>query len=166
MKIAQLLAGVAVVVGLWGASAQALENRGLPRATINVSVAGQEKAIGKQTAARINQYRRSSGLKSLKLNAKLSKVAQGHVNDMLRNRFWGHTSSNGATVLKRTTRGGYKACLVAENLSYSWKHSDIAVDEWMKSSGHRFNMMHRDFREIGVGVGPNNLLVAVFAKPC
>ncbi|GAA3853284.1 CAP domain-containing protein [Celeribacter arenosi] len=139
--------------------------RALPEATVQIAVSNKSQA-GKDVSDLINAYRKSKGLSPLNLNAKLSKAAQKHADDMIRRGYFAHVSPSGSKPLARVRKAGYKGCLVAENLSYSWKTVDIAVAEWMKSSGHRTNIMHPRFRDVGVGIGPNNLIVAVFAKPC
>lgn len=163
-RFAMALTVGAVLAGLIAAPLKA-GVRPLPKATVQVSVANPATAA-RDLGALINGARKSAGLPALPLNAKLSKAAQRHVDDMIRRGYFAHQAPDGSTPLKRTQKAGYKGCLVAENLSYSWKSLDIGVTEWMRSPGHRANMLNPAFREMGVGVGPNNLLVAVFATPC
>lgn len=166
MSVARYLAAGAIALGILAGSAQAIELRPLPKATVQISVQGKQSQLQKQLVTAINQQRKAAGLKTLKMNSKLSRTAQAHADDMIRRGYFGHVAPNGSKPLARTQKAGYKGCLVAENLSYSWKTVDQAMAGWMKSSGHRYNMLHRDMREVGIGVGPNNLFVAVFAKPC
>lgn len=147
-------------------TAQAIELRPLPKATISVAAHAPNAINAQDILKGINAARRASGLKKLKLNATLSRVAQAHADDMIRRGYFSHYSPNGAKPIHRVKQAGYNGCTVAENLSYSWKTADQAMDGWMKSSGHRANMLHRPMREVGIGISANNMIVAVFAKPC
>ncbi|AJE46242.1 CAP domain-containing protein [Celeribacter indicus] len=116
--------------------------------------------------AAMNAERRTRGLAPLAEDRRLTRAAQAHADDLARRGYFSHSSPEGATPLRRVTQAGYTGCLVAENLSYGWGSAERAVAEWMRSPGHRANLLNDGMREAGVGVGPNALFVAVFAAPC
>ena len=78
---------------------------------------------------------------------------------MVRRDYFAHDSLSGATFVDRIRRTGYlkgrRAWVVGENLA--WGSDDRSspaaiVRAWMKSPGHRTNILQRRFREIGIGL--------------
>ena len=106
----------------------------------------------------VNRERTSRGLRSLRANRRLDRAARAHSRNMVAQRFFSHDSLGGASVLDRVKRRGYRSSRrlrVGENIA--WGSGGYAtpaevVAGWMHSAGHRANILHRDFREIGVGV--------------
>ncbi|WP_417262772.1 CAP domain-containing protein [Celeribacter sp.] len=165
MTILRALMMMTLAVGGGAGAAHAADVRPLPKATVSVAVSNSQTTTQDLLTA-MNAERRAKGLRKLRLDPALSKAAQAHVNDMMRRQYFAHISPEGARPIHRAAKQGYKGCLVAENLSYSWKSVDLAMAGWMRSDGHRANLLNRDMRDVGIGIGPNNLFVAVFAKPC
>lgn len=116
--------------------------------------------------AAMNSERASKRLAPLVVNAKLNAAAQAHADDLAKKGYFSHKGKNGSTPSKRVKRKGYRACLTAENLSKGYPSPERAVHGWMNSDGHRRNILLRDAREIGVGIGAGAIYVAVFATPC
>ena len=106
----------------------------------------------------VNRERTSRGLSRLRSNGKLDRAARGHSRHMVRAKFFAHDSPSGASVLERVKRKGYRSdggLMVGENIAWgsgSYATPAEIVDSWMHSAGHRANILHRGFREIGVGV--------------
>lgn len=106
----------------------------------------------------VNRERAARGLPRLRPNGKLDRAARGHSRHMASADFFSHDSPGGASVLQRVKRRGYhgrSGLLVGENIAWgSGSYSTPAqiVEGWMNSAGHRANILHRSFREIGVGV--------------
>ena len=68
---------------------------------------------------------------------------------MIRKDYFGHGS-----VGKRLKRHGYKWRTYGENIAGGtgrYANPGNTFGRWMKSSGHRANILNRRFREIGVG---------------
>ena len=106
----------------------------------------------------VNRERAKHGLSRLKANDSLDKAAAAHSRHMVQARFFAHDSPGGASVMDRVKRRGYRSnggLMVGENIAWGSGHyatpAEI-VDGWMHSAGHRANILHRGFREIGVGV--------------
>ena len=106
----------------------------------------------------VNRERASRGLSRLRSNDRLERAARGHSRHMVRSNFFSHHSPGGASVLDRVKSRGYRSSgglMVGENIAWgSGSYSTPAeiVEGWMRSSGHRANILHRAFEEIGVGV--------------
>lgn len=164
MKLKHVVTMAMLGMGL-ATVADAAEIRPLPRATVHIAVSNPQ-ATAHELLTAMNAERRAHGLRKLHLDKALSRAAQAHVDDMIRRNYFGHATPEGVMPMKRAAKAGYKGCMVAENLSYSWKTVDLAMAGWMQSQGHRANMLNGEMKDVGIGIGPNNLFVAVFAKPC
>ena len=106
-----------------------------------------------------NQIRVQAGLPTLKDNAKLRKAATGHSNDMVNDGFFDHTSPNGDTFVDRIIGAGYAkrndGWTIGENLA--WGTGELStpqaiMDAWMKSAGHKANIVKKSYKEIGIAV--------------
>ncbi|WP_107814520.1 CAP domain-containing protein [Celeribacter persicus] len=119
-----------------------------------------------QIIALINAERARQGRSPLSYNAALTTAAQWHTGDLAARNGLSHTGRNGSTVGDRVRAAGYSYCYVSENLSVGYPSAQQAVQGWMQSKGHRANLLNGEVQDVGIGIGPNNLFVAVFAKPC
>jgi uncharacterized protein YkwD len=115
------------------------------------------------TLCLLNGERSDAGLRPLKENAKLAKAAIAHSEDMVKGQFFDHVTPNGSDPVSRIRRSGYipsvGVWIVGENLA--WGSGSLAtpkaiVAAWMKSSGHRENILRADFKEIGFGIVTGN----------
>jgi uncharacterized protein YkwD len=103
-----------------------------------------------------NAQRRASGLPTFCVDTKLTAAARAHTEDMLGQRYFAHTSLDGATFGLRLNDVGYAPFTrLAENIAWGTgpvgTPQHIFVD-WMNSSGHRRNIQNAALREIGIGV--------------
>lgn len=90
-------------------------------------------------------------LAPLTIASLLNTAAQGHADDMKARAFYGHENPSGEGVGERATRAGYTWSTVAENIACGQESAAIVVDGWLKSPGHRHNIMNADITEIGIG---------------
>ena len=104
----------------------------------------------------LNQERSGAGLPPLHANGALAKAAKGWANRMVAARFFAHESGN-STLLSRIKRTGYirGSWSIGENIA--WGSGALStpraiVNGWMHSPGHRANIMHGAFRDIGIGI--------------
>lgn len=91
-------------------------------------------------------------LQPLTLNTQLMTAAQGHADDMFNRGFYGHDNPNGEGVAERATRAGYRWSTVGENIAHGQESAEVVMDGWLKSPGHRANILKAAFTEIGIGV--------------
>jgi len=117
---------------------------------------------------KVNQERRRSGLKALRWSPLLTDVARRHSLDMADNGFFSHKNSRGEDLAVRARKGGIAITggQIGENIGmipgsnaigygYTGSLKDIAtamVSTWMKSPGHRANILNADYSFTGVGV--------------
>lgn len=102
--------------------------------------------------AGVNELRRKAGAPPLKLNPDLQQAAQEHAQDMLARGFFDHKSPSGTTVRERSRRAGYEWRSIGENIAEGQTSVDEVLTTWMGSPGHRKNLLHSDFRELGIGL--------------
>ena len=108
-----------------------------------------------QTRRRINEIRQKHGLKPLKANPALAKVARNYSQQMAKQNFFAHQSPAGESAVDRLRKAGIRYQLMGENLFKGVNISqpvDRAVDGWMKSPGHRENILRPGFSETGIGI--------------
>jgi uncharacterized protein YkwD len=98
-----------------------------------------------------NAERRKAGLPPLRYSAQLGQAAQRHAEDMARNNFFSHTGSNGSQVSDRVREAGYSYSYVGENISAGNATPAATLQNWMKSPGHRSNILKPEYTEIGFG---------------
>ena len=101
-----------------------------------------------------NQARAERGLRKLCVSATLTKAARAHSREMIARDYFAHNSRNGETPAARLRRFGYDWRAYGENVA--WGSGPNAspgsrFGTWMKSAGHRTNILNNRFREIGVG---------------
>ena len=105
----------------------------------------------------VNRARSNHGIPTLRFNEALRRSASGHSVDMVRRGYFAHTSFGGSVVSARISRYGYgPMAVVGENIAYGpgrrYGRANVIFDGWMHSPSHRANILHRGFREFGVGV--------------
>jgi uncharacterized protein YkwD len=114
--------------------------------------------IRRATLCLINRERRARGLRALRMSRTLARPAQRHSADMAARRYFSHTSPAGTTMSARIARSGYtrgRRYVIGENIA--WGTGTVStpasiVRSWMRSPGHRANILSPRYREIGIGV--------------
>ena len=111
------------------------------------------------TLCLINVQRHSHGLPAVRLNPRLSQAARAHSRDMVRRRYFSHTTPEGLSFADRIRGTGYlrasRQWFVGENLAWGWRGRDSArriVRAWMHSPPHREVMLNPAYREVGIGI--------------
>ena len=106
----------------------------------------------------VNLERKKEKLPTLRLNPLLTRAARLHVENMARQEKMNHIL-DGKGVGDRVTAMGYEFRIVGENLAMSAiegtrdapPESPYEIHEnWMGSPGHRANILHPKYREIGL----------------
>ncbi|MCA6095856.1 CAP domain-containing protein [Streptomyces sp. SCA3-4] len=131
-------------------SASTTTNRQAPAA--GAPAGGKNGSHVQQVVDMVNAERARAGCSPVTVNAKLQAAAQGHSDDMAARDYYAHTSPEGKSPGDRMTAAGYRWSTYGENIFKSPKDARTAMDGWMKSSGHRANILNCAFKEIGVGI--------------
>ncbi|MFB6466917.1 CAP domain-containing protein [Cytobacillus sp. Hz8] len=98
-----------------------------------------------------NAERRKNGLPDLKLDTQLNGVAQRKSDDMQQNNYFSHTSPTYGSPFDMMRDFGVTYKSAGENIAQGQRTSQEVVNSWMKSEGHRKNILNRNFTHIGVG---------------
>ncbi|SPQ00971.1 conserved exported hypothetical protein [Candidatus Sulfobium mesophilum] len=142
----------------------------------------------------INIERQKEGLRPLALDKKLCAIARDHSKDMAERNYFSHLNPEGEDFLVRYKKKGFvcrvrvgqSICEGAENIfcnnlyssiiyvnekaHYDWNSlEEIArstVRGWMKSTGHRENILQPVFRSQGIGVIIKNGKVYITENFC
>ncbi|MBO0655260.1 CAP domain-containing protein [Streptomyces triculaminicus] len=101
--------------------------------------------------ALVNAERAKAGCRPLRASSQLNRLAQSFSDDMARRGFFDHTDPDGRTPWDRAARRGIKN-LGGENIARGHPDARTVMDAWMRSSGHRANILNCDYRSLGVGV--------------
>ncbi len=99
----------------------------------------------------VNAKRRSIGCAELKWDSKVAAIAVDHTADMVSRHFFSHTNPDekGPSERLQESRLGFSSA--AENLVRGAKTAREAFDAWLRSPGHRRNMLDNRFTRHGVG---------------
>jgi uncharacterized protein YkwD len=107
----------------------------------------------------VNKERHDAGLGDLDRDKRLQKAAQRHNEHMDGTGCFDHACGGEGELGARLEAvgylsGGLSQWAFGENIAWGMRSQGTPrsiVGAWMNSSGHRANILNRDFREIGVG---------------
>ncbi len=107
----------------------------------------------------VNARRTAADVPAMKLDPLLSRAATRHSRDMVRRRYYAHDGPDGSTLSTRVRATGYldsatRSWLLGENIAQGRGRKGTPariVRAWMRSPGHRANMLSATFSDIGVG---------------
>lgn len=117
-----------------------------------------------------NGERKKKELLPLILSLALSKVARAHSENMARQGKMEHKLDD-KTPFDRMREAGYKFMKGGENIAMGDDDAPmpLIMKAWMESKGHRDNVLHTEFTEIGVGIARDKKGVLyytqLFARP-
>jgi uncharacterized protein YkwD len=116
-----------------------------------------------------NQAREREGKPPLQLNGALTKAAQNHADDMARRGYFSHQSPDGSDMSDRVNWVSYRYRGLAENIAMGQRTPQVVVAGWLKSPGHRTNILNGEYRDLGVGIAKDRRgtirWVQVFGTP-
>jgi uncharacterized protein YkwD len=116
--------------------------------------------LTRTTLCLVNRVRSSRSLARLRLDPRLSRAASEHSLDMVRRRYFSHTTPEGVSFLQRIAATGYLGgpgrWVIGENLAWGTGPDRGAprriVRGWMHSPPHREELLRPSFRNVGIGV--------------
>lgn len=156
---------VAILVGLaLTATAGGTERRASASASGRFAI---ERAI----RGCANRERRSRGTPALAASRVLTRAARLPARNMARQGFFDHTDPQGRSVGDRVSifDRGNRFTYIGENIAAGYRSALSTCRGWMRSSGHRRNILDRRYTAIGGGFargGPyGRYYVQVFGKP-
>ncbi len=117
--------------------------------------------LGAAAQGWINATRAEAGRGALRVSAPLTRAAAAHAADLARS---GRFSHDGSSVGDRVRRQGYGYCFAAENLAKGQGRLDEVLRGWMRSPGHRRNMLSEHAVEFGLVRGAGRIWVMVLGR--
>lgn len=134
------------------------KSNGCANATLSPSVRNLAQ-INTATLCLVNRERTKRGRHALKRQPSLNRGARAFARHLVAERFFDHTAPDGTTMLTRIQRTGYlkgrwRRWSVGENIAYGTGQlatPKAVVAAWMKSPGHRKNLLQKRFRQVGLG---------------
>src|SRR5215211_940033 len=117
------------------------------------------RTLARATVCLLNKHRRAHGMRALRVSKRLGRAARGHSAEMAQRDYFSHDSRSGASFLDRIRRAGYlrraRRWSVGENIAWGTGRLSTPrsiVRAWMRSPGHRANILRGGFRHIGIGI--------------
>ncbi|MFD2171701.1 CAP domain-containing protein [Tumebacillus lipolyticus] len=99
-----------------------------------------------------NAERAKSGLRPLKMNWELQRCARVKSEDMRSRNYFAHNSPTYGSPFTMMKSFGIQYSTAGENIAAGQQTPESVVASWMKSPGHRANILKAEFTEIGCGV--------------
>jgi uncharacterized protein YkwD len=116
-------------------------------------------ALADSVTQELNRVRAQHGLRPLRASRALMRSARRHSIQMGRRGYFDHDSVDGTPFWRRIERfygdNGFSSWEVGENIFWQSPRTLAGlsvVRSWLGSSGHRENMLSREWRDVGVGV--------------
>ena len=158
-----VLAGVVATVApaVAHAASSCTSAAATPDATTPATVVTDTKCL-------LNEERAAHGLGALALDRRLTRAALGHSRAMVTQKYFAHDSQSGQRFSGRIAATGWMddraRWTVGENIG--WGSGSLALPReimkaWMRSAGHRRNILDRGFRVVGIGVERGAPIVGV-----
>ncbi|MCC6751917.1 MAG: CAP domain-containing protein [Deltaproteobacteria bacterium] len=130
-------------------------------------------AFEQELVERVNRERALQGLPPLARNARLDEAARYHTADMAADVYFNHdTYDRIGGALTRVCGFGDRVTSfypswgwLGENLALGQATPADAIAAWMGSAGHRGNILHANYWEIGVGYSAGNYWAQDFGTP-
>ncbi|WP_017753597.1 SafA/ExsA family spore coat assembly protein [Calidifontibacillus oryziterrae] len=122
-----------------------------PGQKVNIPVIDEIKRIEHQVIQLTNQERAKYGLPALTANWELSRVARFKSADMRDRNYFSHTSPTYGSPFTMMKNFGIRYSAAAENIAAGQTTPQEVVNAWMKSAGHRQNILDSRMTHIGVG---------------
>lgn len=98
-----------------------------------------------------NERRAAEGLAPLIRNSLLDEAAHLKVEDMLQRQYFAHDSPDGQGIDSWAKQVGYDFIVIGENLALgNFQSEEQLIQGWMDSPGHRENILHQQYQEIGL----------------
>ena len=117
----------------------------------------------KEVIRLVNEIRAKNSLGTLKEDWELSRVARYKSEDMKNNNYFSHTSPTYGSPFDMMKKFGISYRGAAENIAKGQKTPQEVVNAWMNSSGHRANILNKNYTHIGVGyVKSGNIWTQMF----
>lgn len=107
------------------------------------------QAYVQQVINLVNEERAKAGLSPLNASSAVSDAAYIRSKEITQN--FSHTRPNGSSFSTVLQQNGISFSSSGENIAYGQRTPQEVMNTWMNSSGHRANILNRNYTTIGVG---------------
>ncbi|WP_413028768.1 CAP domain-containing protein [Priestia aryabhattai] len=109
------------------------------------------KAFENKVVELVNQERAKAGLKPLTANWELARVTRYKSEDMRDKKYFDHQSPTYGSPFDMMSKFGITYKTAGENIAGGQTTPEAVMQAWMKSPGHKANILNPGFTQIGVG---------------
>lgn len=99
----------------------------------------------------VNQERKKAGVSELTLSTKLSDIAYTKAKDMADKNYFSHQSPTYGSPFDMLKQFGVSYTYAGENIAAGQKSAEEVMNGWMNSSGHKANILNKNYTQLGVG---------------
>lgn len=99
----------------------------------------------------VNQERAKAGVPALTLSDKLTNVANIKAKDMADKNYFSHESPTYGSPFDMLKKFGVSYSYAGENIAAGQKTAEEVMNSWMNSSGHKANILNKNYTQLGVG---------------
>ena len=128
-----------------------LKNPNLIYVGQKLTIPTQDSSYEQQVIKLVNAERAKAGLKPLKENWELSRVAEFKSKDMRDNNYFDHNSKKYGSPFTMIKNFGISYKTAGENIAAGQKTPEEVMKAWMNSPGHKANILNAGYTQIGVG---------------
>jgi len=111
----------------------------------------------------VNKERVSRGLREVVFDNELSVLGRKHCQNMFEQGYFSHYTPEGFSPFDRMDEAGILYNFAGENLALS-PNTDIAMQGFMNSAGHKTNILSLNFGRLGVGVIDGGIYGEMFCQ--
>ena len=168
------LIGIGSIIAMTGCAVAAPApgpSRPMPLPPSSQPAAVAVNAVAEEIVVRTNDERRALHIPAFTRSQSLMRAAQLHANQMAASAKMAHELPGAAypSLGSRLAAVGYQMSAAGENIAEGQPSALSVVAGWMKSPGHRANMLATRFTEMGAGVATasngRRFYAQVFARP-
>jgi uncharacterized protein YkwD len=121
----------------------------------------------------MNVRRAQQGLPPLRFDDRLDGAAGDRMHDMEDLGYWSHQSPDGRSPFVWLRPHDYPFSFAGENLACGFETSEVLVDSWMESKGHRDNILSPFYTDCGIAIidgattgrATGKSIVVMFGRP-
>ena len=99
----------------------------------------------------VNAERAKVGLQPLTLSEKLTNIAYTKAKDMADKGYFSHQSPTYGSPFDMLKQFGVSYSYAGENIAAGQKSAEEVMNSWMNSSGHKANILNKNYTQLGVG---------------
>lgn len=99
----------------------------------------------------VNQERAKAGVPALTLSDKLTQIAYTKAKDMADKNYFSHESPTYGSPFDMLKQFGVSFSYAGENIAAGQKTAEEVTNSWMNSSGHKANILNKNYTQLGVG---------------